>query len=231
MENLKAEMVAPFGPVIYKGKFEDKYIDEMLNKTEEARNNKQLDASQYLVGRIKEQYEISSIVSEDCVGHLYNHCANYWWNYTGQNAPDNSLYLESLWVNVQRPYEFNPVHQHGGAFSFIIYLKNTISYEDVVDNEYDKNQHQKIAGQVEFLYGEYNFMNADTFRHNPQQGDILIFPAWLKHTAYPFYKENEERLSVAGNFYFNLGGQNVDVHDPNFNSADIKTENFTYETK
>ena len=65
MENLQAEMVAPFGPVIYEGKFEDKYIDEMLNKTEEARNNKQLDASQYLVGRIKEQYEISSIVSED----------------------------------------------------------------------------------------------------------------------------------------------------------------------
>ena len=40
-------------------------------------------------------------------------------------------YMNRLWVNYQKKYEFNPLHDHSGMFSFVIWMK--IPYEH--DNE------------------------------------------------------------------------------------------------
>src|SRR5210317_1128009 len=38
--------------------------------------------------------------------------------------PNNQpLTLGNLWVNFQSKYEFNPIHNHNGVFSFILFLK------------------------------------------------------------------------------------------------------------
>ena len=41
-----------------------------------------------------------------------------------------SLILESFWANYQYKHEFNPVHDHGGAFSFVIWMKIPYDCED-----------------------------------------------------------------------------------------------------
>ena len=38
-----------------------------------------------------------------------------------------TLCLEPLWVNFQKENEFNPLHDHSGVFSFVIWIK-TVSY-------------------------------------------------------------------------------------------------------
>ena len=38
--------------------------------------------------------------------------------------------LESFWVNFQKKHEFNPPHDHGGVYSFVIWLQIPTSYEE-----------------------------------------------------------------------------------------------------
>ena len=41
-----------------------------------------------------------------------------------------SIVLTSFWANYQYKHEFNPAHDHGGAFSFVIWLKIPYSWKE-----------------------------------------------------------------------------------------------------
>ena len=46
----------------------------------------------------------------------------------------------------------------------------------------------------------YNqFLNKSIYNHVPKVGDLILFPNYLMHTAYPFKQEGERR-----SFSFNL---------------------------
>jgi hypothetical protein len=38
------------------------------------------------------------------------------------------------------------------------------------------------------------------YSHQPKTSELLIFPAWLLHTVYPF-KSNVERISISFNIF------------------------------
>ena len=50
----------------------------------------------------------------------------------------------------------------------------------------------KIA-QVFFINGNKMFLNNSIFNHNPKVGDVILFPNYLMHTAYPFTSKGERR--------------------------------------
>jgi gentisate 1,2-dioxygenase len=52
----------------------------------------------------------------------------------------------------------------------------------------------------------------------PEEGDIFIFPAWLKHWVYP-YRSDAIRVSVSGNIVDSLG---LDFMSPDGIQAAIK---------
>ena len=109
--------------------------------------------------------------------------------------------LGRWWVNYQKQNEFNPVHNHGGVYSFVIWMK--IPYDSEKQNQKDiaRNSNTPSIGDFQFLYsnmlGEtdnYNYpMNPD------REGTLLFFPSQLLHQVYPFYDCDEERISVSGN--------------------------------
>ena len=41
---------------------------------------------------------------------------------------DGNLTLNGFWVNYQKQHEFNPMHDHGGAYSFVIWMKICLLY-------------------------------------------------------------------------------------------------------
>ena len=43
--------------------------------------------------------------------------------YNNADKANLTLELEDLWVNFQKEHEFNPIHDHNGAFSFVIWMK------------------------------------------------------------------------------------------------------------
>ena len=43
------------------------------------------------------------------------------------------------------------------------------------------------------INGNKMFLNNSIFNHNPKVGDVILFPNYLMHTAYPFTSNGERR--------------------------------------
>tara|TARA_R110000751_G_scaffold276498_1_gene377366 strand:+ start:142 stop:843 length:702 start_codon:yes stop_codon:yes gene_type:complete len=103
--------------------------------------------------------------------------------------------LDSLWANFQGPGDFNPPHDHGGALSWVIYL--TIP-EALKEEQAAYKGRSAGPGGITFIYGEGPRTFITHHSHFPQEGDMFIFPAGLKHWVFPF-KSDCTRVSVSGN--------------------------------
>ena len=201
-------VIFPFGPPIYIDKIDENIIKELDVRIEEAGGKPEFDASGQLAGRIKKQTHLDEVISDTTRNVILNHCKNFFEQTSGgQELPMSAMTLDSIWSNIQEAREYNPVHQHTGNFSFVIYTRNDLedlSVEEIQDNEYDNkvvdyDNQRPLAGLIELFYGEGNWMNWTSFQHIPKRGDILIFPSWLRHTVYAHYESGKIRISVAGN--------------------------------
>ena len=205
-----SDVIFPFGPPIYIGKVGENVLQELDARIEETGGKPEFDASGQLAGRIKKQTHLDDVISDTVKVQILNHCSTFYEKTAYQKIPLESMVLDSIWSNIQEAREFNPVHQHTGNFSFVIYTRNDLedlSVEEIQDNEYDNkivdyDNQKPLAGMIELFYGEGNWMNWTSFTHIPKRGDILIFPSWLRHTVYAHYETGKIRISVAGNVSF-----------------------------
>ena len=203
-------VIFPFGPPIYINQVDDNIVKELDARIEETGGKPEFDASGQLAGRIKKQTHLDDVISDTVKVQILNHCSTFYEKTAYQKIPLESMVLDSIWSNIQEAREFNPVHQHTGNFSFVIYTRNDLedlSVEEMQDNEYDNkivdyDNQKPLAGMIELFYGEGNWMNWTSFTHIPKRGDILIFPSWLRHTVYAHYEAGKIRISVAGNVSF-----------------------------
>ena len=205
-----SDVIFPFGPPIYIGKVGENVLQELDARIEETGGKPEFDASGQLAGRIKKQTHLDDVISDTVKVQILNHCSTFYEKTAGVKIPLEAIHLDSIWSNIQEAREYNPIHQHTGNFSFVIYTRNDLedlSVEELQDNEYDNKivdyENQKpLAGLIELFYGEGNWMNWTSFTHVPKRGDILIFPSWLRHTVYAHYETGKIRISVAGNVSF-----------------------------
>ena len=121
----------------------------------------------------------------------------------GRNIPviDNHPYrLWTWWVNYQKKHEFNPIHDHSGVYSFVIWLKIPIEHDDqnrgFVTNTPCRSafcfHYTDILGEIQTHYYTLG---------KEWEGTLLFFPSDLKHEVYPFYDCDEDRISVSGNLF------------------------------
>ena len=109
--------------------------------------------------------------------------------------------MDKWWVNYQKKHEFNPIHNHSGVYSFVIWMK--IPYDCEKQNKKDiaRNSNAPSIGTFQFSY--QNILgegDAKSYYLSPKdEGIMLFFPSRLDHQVYPFYDCDEERISVSGN--------------------------------
>ena len=207
----KGYIFSPFGPFIYLGKINESILVELQSRIEEVRGDKEKDVGEKLAGRIVQQYDISDACSKsvynEITGHL-KHKYNELEAVTGldyQSGIDwNKVWIDSLWVNIQKAGEYNPPHIHDGMYSFVIYTKNDMTRDEAINNQFDVQKNQTMAGHLELKFSEQNFANFSHYSHWPEVGDIIMCPSWLQHFVHSFYKEDAERISVAGNFQMGM---------------------------
>ena len=96
----------------------------------------------------------------------------------------------NLWVVSQYKNEYNPIHYHEGDLSGVGYLKIP---KYMTKNKNVKNKKIKTNGTIDFINGQKAFLSKSIFNLIPKTGDLLIFPNYLMHTAYPFNIEEERR--------------------------------------
>lgn len=105
------------------------------------------------------------------------------------------LRIVSAWVNICQFSDYNPVHEHDGMFSGILYLECPRSNQDT-----SNGQVPLTDGHTQFIFGqELKFAN-NVLTIYPDPGTILLFPSWLMHVAYPS-RSSLNRITVS----FNLG--------------------------
>ena len=119
-------------------------------------------------------------------------------------TPTNwTLALQSLWANYQLKHEFNPIHDHGGAFSFVVWLKIPYSCEEQKKLPFlnGTSDGGKVPGTFQFQYTNLNGEITNTCYQLDEsyEGTMLFFPAKLRHGVHPFYETDEKRVSVSGN--------------------------------
>jgi hypothetical protein len=86
--------------------------------------------------------------------------------------------------------EYNPIHYHNGQLSGVGYLKIP---KNMNQNKVVKNKKFKTNGTIDFINGQKNFLSKSIYNLNPKIGDLLIFPNYLMHAAYPFNVDGERR--------------------------------------
>lgn len=166
------------------------------------------DVAYKLAGHLDDQ--INLMDRQDCVdaitpfvydlAQLYDQHYDYMRRFQTRADPQY-LYLQGLWLNLQKKHEFNPLHKHGGVYSFAIW--HTIPYNLQDEIDLYKTKHSKASM---FEFGYVDALGLQQFETIPVdktfEGVICFFPAVLHHGVYPFYTSDERRITIAGNLYF-----------------------------
>jgi uncharacterized protein (TIGR02466 family) len=120
--------------------------------------------------------------------------------------------MSALWINYQKPNDFNPPHDHDGKLSFVIYL----DIPDELTREHSTYKGKSCGpGGIQFIYGNGPRDAITYMSFFPQEGDMFIFPAWLKHWVAP-YRSDCTRISVSGNFHDSAPINNLHKFAPKY---------------
>lgn len=111
-------------------------------------------------------------------------------------------HLSSLWVNFQNKHEFNPLHDHAGVLSFVVWMKIPYDHEEQSKLEIAHRSNSKHdVGNFGFMYSDIlGGTRSYIFQMDKErEGMMVLFPSRLKHQVFPFYECDEERVSISGN--------------------------------
>jgi len=184
MKNIK-----PFGPSIGKTKISKKFFD-LLNKEFDTKSkSKKIDYSSKLASQIKKELKISeTFIKKNLEKELKNNIIKFLSNEKIKKIKE--IKILNLWVVRQFKGEYNPVHYHEGDLSGVGYLKLP---KNMTNNKMVKNKKIKTNGTIDFINGQRNFLSKSIHNVIPKIRDLIIFPNYLMHTAYPFNIEGERR--------------------------------------
>jgi len=184
-----------FGPTMGKGKLSRKFIDMINLQVEKAPLSKKNDYSSKLASQIKNEVKLSnSFVKKKLSKELIKNIKNYL-KYSKIDKI-KEIKIINLWVIKQLKNEYNPIHYHDGQLSGVGYLKIP---KNMNQNKMVKNKKIKTNGTIDFINGQRSFLSKSIYNLNPKVGDLVLFPNYLMHTAYPFNIDDERR-----SFSFNV---------------------------
>jgi uncharacterized protein (TIGR02466 family) len=184
MKNIK-----PFGPSIGKTKISKKFSDKLNNEFDIKSNSKKIDYSSKLASQIKNELKISnSFIKKYLEKELIKNINKFLYNDKIKNI--KKIKILNLWVVRQFKGEYNPIHYHEGDLSGVGYLKLP---KGMTNNKMVKNKKLKTNGTIDFINGQKGFLSKSIYNVVPKIRDLLIFPNYLMHTAYPFNIEGERR--------------------------------------
>ena len=184
-----------FGPTLGKSKLSKKIIkviNDQIDKTPISRKN---DYSPNLASQIKSEIKFTnSFINKNLSKELIKNIQIYLEKSEVKNI--KKIKIINLWVVKQFKNEYNPIHYHSGQLSGVGYLKIP---KDMNQNKMVKNKKIKTNGTIDFINGQKNFLSKSIYNLNPKLGDLIVFPNYLMHTAYPFNIDGERR-----SFSFNV---------------------------
>ena len=184
MKNLK-----PFGPSIGKTKISQNFLNKLNKEFDDKSTTKKIDYSSKLSSQIKNEIKISNnFIQKNLKKEITNNIKIFLSNEKIKNI--KKINILNLWVVRQFKGEYNPIHYHEGDLSGVGYLKLP---KNMTKNKLVTNKKIKTNGTIDFINGQKGFLSKSIYNVNPKERDLLIFPNYLMHTAYPFNTTGERR--------------------------------------
>ena len=182
------KVLSPFGPKIAQLKFNKSLINKINKEVDRISSQKKLtkkyDYSKKLVGQVKQEIQLpKNFIKKYLAKKINQSIKEFIKSTTGKTT--KTIKIKNFWVVSQFSHEYNPVHYHDGHVSGVGYLKIpkfTTNKKSLTTN-----------GTIDFINGNKMFLNNSIFNHNPRVGDVILFPNYLMHTAYPFTSKGERR--------------------------------------
>ena len=187
-----------WGPYLFRTVLPDYIIKRLLKDGDKLREEDNYNHK--LAGHLKNQFlfkketqnwfykEINPILNAYREGHC---------NYHGIENRPMELKYDDLWINYMKSGDFNPLHTHGGDYSFVIFLDvpKKLAKEQ---EDYQGTSAKPGALMFEFTQQARPRWATTGSIIKPQTGDFYMFPAMLQHWVCPF-KSKVTRVSVSGN--------------------------------
>ena len=184
-----------FGPTIGKGKLSRKFINIINTQIDKSIITKKNDYSSKLASQIKNEIKLpNSFIEKNLSKELIKNIKNYL--KASEIEKIKEIKIINLWVVKQLKNEYNPIHYHNGQLSGVGYLKIP---KNMNQNKMLKNKKVGTNGTIDFINGQRGFLSKSIYNLNPKVGDLILFPNYLMHTAYPFNIDAERR-----SFSFNV---------------------------
>ena len=190
MKNIK-----PFGPSIGKTKISKRFLNKLNEEFDKKSDLKKTDYSSKLASQIKNEIKISNnFIKKYLLKELRKNIKIFLAKEKVKNIKE--IRVLNLWVVRQFKGEYNPIHYHEGDLSGVGYL--TLP-KNMTKNILIKNKKIITNGTIDFINGQKAFLSNSIYNLVPKTGDLIIFPNYLMHTAYPFNINGERR-----SFSFNV---------------------------
>ena len=191
----KIKIFSPFGPKIAKTKIPISLIKKLNNEVDKIISNKKLlkksDYSSKLVGEVYQEIRLSrNFIDKNLKKFLNNKISEYL--KMTKKKKSKITKIKNLWVVRQFKNDYNPIHYHDGNISGVGYLKIPKGLKKGKKNI-------KTNGTIDFVNGTRSFLSNSIYNHDPKIGDLILFPNYLMHVAYPFNIKGERR-----SFSFNI---------------------------
>jgi len=184
-----------FGPTIGKSKLSKKIIKDINEHIDEITISKKNDYSSKLASQIEKEIKLSNaFINKYLSKELIKNIKKYLLKSDINKI--KAIKIINVWVVRQLKNEYNPIHYHDGQISGVGYLKIP---KNMNLNKMVKNKKIITNGTIDFINGQKNFLSKSIYNLNPKLGDLMIFPNYLMHTAYPFNVDGERR-----SFSFNV---------------------------
>jgi Putative 2OG-Fe(II) oxygenase len=191
-------------------KFTSEQLAPVVEEIEKIRSNfNQGDAcNSYLAGNIKQEFYLhdSKLAIDSLIRPMIiefeKSFADSFTRGVSSLTKDVEVELAEAWVNFQKKHEFNPLHNHGGVFSFVIWIQLPYLMPREIYFGPGRESNAPLCGYFAFSYinsiGEICNYNIGT--DQTMENSAVLFPAKMMHQVFPFYTSDDYRISVAGNY-------------------------------
>jgi hypothetical protein len=179
------------GDVLEQLKNEAKFI--LANQNQFQKHNNKLAGNlekEYLTDKSKEILEADLIT-----------LANEYHKYFKETQQCPNWKIQSLWINFQKKYEHNPIHNHAGDLSFVLWISIPYDLKEELSLPNCKNSNTPVNSLFEFVFTDFlgRVVTSRIDVDKSYEGTIIMFPSTLNHTVHPFYTSDDYRISISGN--------------------------------
>ena len=193
------DKVHTWGPPIWQTTISDSIIKDLLEQGDAIRNHEQFNAENDLAMNTHDEWnytpDFRKWFSQAIRGKLVDYM-NIWAKHEDNtfNKWLSYWYIDSLWINYMQQHDCNPLHDHKGSISFIIYL-NDVPELETEKQRLNLTNNGPAPGSVMFTHNDRRKF------FFPNKGDFYLFPSNCLHMVVP-YKSDVTRISVSGNVIF-----------------------------